>query len=756
MSKRFRILGIILCGLIFSPSHGQEWDRFNSKGLEYYKKKNFKKASNYLIKAREIASREFGIQHINYAIACYNLASVYEELQQPDKAIPLYAEYFSLKKLLDEANKDLAIELAKTANYCADNNFQETAVKFWSEARDIFKGLSGESEEFYAVMCVNLGYGFKKLEQYDSAISNFSNALPIYVKLKGDCSDDHVEILAQLQKIYFNTFSKYNEALISISKEYCDCLVKRHGPASLQYIQALNDLSYAELASGNYYPALQYLSEGINLINRHWPSEKILLAEMLANKANTLFKLGQFAEGEQDISKALQLYEPEKDKYPEMFTSTLIRWAVFKNATGNLQEAEKALLTAQHFAKQHLNNSDYELIIMRNLASVYLGMGYPAKAEQLYLKQFNLLKDDKQGRDYYYYMSNYDLAMFYYETGSYENALEYAHQSLRLCEGLFGKQSDQCVADNLLLSGIYMRLEKFSEAKSILLSIAPLILTAKGEISEEYALLLSNLSTIYKNELDRERAVELMTKSVNIYERYFGRRHAKYAEALLKLADTYAFAGNYTGTSQVTTEAFSILKESLGENHPIYAKACYSMGALYQETGNYSKGEQYLLLAKQIQEHVQGKSHHDYCITLNALGSLYIDLGDYIKGETFLTEAVNGLEKGLGKNHQLYSAVYHNLGVLYYKLGQLDRAEKIFREIIHIEESKTGSNILGYAYASAQLASLLINKMQYDEAEKLLMNAFDIILKYSGPNSIEYADVCQKMAFYFNKRGRFG
>lgn len=740
--------------LAWDTALSQQWEALNGKGIYYYNKKNLKKALVQFELGLKKAEEQYGVNHINYATACYNLASVYEELNRPDKAIPLYKNHFLLIKELKGIDEDKAIELNKTGNYAARNKFYADAVIFWSEARNAFMALPNGDAEWIAIVCSNIATGYMRLNEPDSAESNLQKALAIYEKIQGKCANDYYENLQALKILYFENRDHFSKnKLRDASEQIKDCAVQLHGPASKEYLQAVADLVDVSLFIEDYEKSIAYADECLALVQTSPEVSKEFSVNLMLNKAYALRELGKLKEGEEWALKAKALLENEKTKYASLYFSTLMRLSGFKLLQGDLPGAEQQLADASEFNKKYLRDDDVQMNIIDDQARIYFLKGDIKNAESLYQAYYENARSAEKENPIRYYFACNALTKFFYETGSYEKAREFAKETVRLSKRLFGSDSERYAGDGINLAAVYVKLENFQEAESLLAEALTTIESIKGRNCEEYALALFFLADIYDEYVLYGRASELRTEALRIYEKIFGRDHYKFAHAAKTMATALARQDRFAEAEQLHLEALEIFSKTFGEKQADYAKQCYHLGSAYHDAGNFALAEQWLLKARTLQEELFGKNHPDYGKTLNVLGTLYLDRGDYVKAELAYQEAKAVAENTVGKHHNDYLEVSNNLAVLYDELGQYEKAEKIFRDILSARESRQGKNHPEYANASVRLASTLTNMGRYPEAGILLESALSVVGSTLGRDNLRYAEVCSSLAYYYNRTG---
>ncbi|MEJ6485979.1 tetratricopeptide repeat protein [Nostoc punctiforme UO1] len=108
-------------------------------------KQNYKKAEKLYLKALDIQEKFYEEKNIKVATTLYELARIYEELHEDDKAIQRYQEALDIKKIIWGKHLDVAENMKKLADcYLYKENYEysyEYAMDWFGQALDIMESI---------------------------------------------------------------------------------------------------------------------------------------------------------------------------------------------------------------------------------------------------------------------------------------------------------------------------------------------------------------------------------------------------------------------------------------------------------------------------------------------------------------------------------------------------------------------------------------------------------------------------------------
>ncbi len=282
------------------------------------------------------------------------------------------------------------------------------------------------------------------------------------------------------------------------------------------------------------------------------------------------------------------------------------------------------------------------------------------------------------------------LSRQYLNTGSYEEAIDYAKQSKRLSEELGFKRGLGDSYSNIGVAcwyqGIYERaLENHFEALKIRESIGD-----KQGIGNSY----NNIGLVYLNQGNYEKGLENYLKALKIREEIGDKRGT--ANSYNNMGVIYLKQNNFEKALDNYEKALKI-REEIGDKRGI-GMSYNNIGLIHQEHGNFKQSLDNLLKGLKIREEIGDKigTADSY---LN-IGNIYFLQKDYEKALDFYFKS-SEINQKIGNNRGI-AVSYNNIGTCYLMQNEfvesenyINRGLKIFNEI----GNKEGIKDAYYAFA---------------------------------------------------------
>jgi CHAT domain-containing protein len=289
----------------------------------YLDKVQYDKAEPLLLEAKQIRERVLGKLHVDYANSCNSLAILYYRMGQYEKAELLFVEAKQIReKVVGKLHVDYANSCHNLANFYYRMGQYQKAAHLCEEAKQIREEVLGKLDPDYARSCNNLGTLYKKMGQYDKAEPLLLEAKQIRERVLGKLHIDYANSCHALASLYID-MAKYQKAepLLLEAKQIQEKVVGK---------------LHTEYATSCYNLAILY-----NDIGQYQQAESLFLeAKQIQEKI-----LGKFhPDYYQSCTDLANLYrnmkEPEKAKglYAEAYTSQQIQ---VKNMFRFTSEAEQ-------------------------------------------------------------------------------------------------------------------------------------------------------------------------------------------------------------------------------------------------------------------------------------------------------------------------------------------------------------------------------------------------------------------------------
>ena len=234
-----------------------------------------------------------------------------------------------------------------------------------------------------------------------------------------------------------------------------------------------------------------------------------------------------------------------------------------------------------------------------------------------------------------------------------------------------------------------------------------------NEESEEYARIINNLATLYKQHAQYDKAELLYNEALEIRKRVFKENHPAIAVILNNLAGLYYLQGQYETAEKLYQKALKIEKVKLGINNPVTANSFSNLAEVYREQGKYEAAEPLFKKAIQIFRKVFRNKHPILATSINNLALLYDSQERYEEAEELHNESLMICREVLGNNHPDTANSLNNLGGVYYSQEKYKKAEPFCKEAWEIFETNFGPDH----------PMTKITKTNYEEVKELIANA---------------------------------
>ncbi|MCE7925732.1 MAG: CHAT domain-containing protein [Haliscomenobacteraceae bacterium CHB4] len=208
--------------------------------------------------------KALGKEHPDYAWSLNNLASLYLDMGNYEKAQPLYVEALTVyEKVLGKEHPEYALSLTGLANVYWEMDNYEKAKPLYLEALVIREKVLGKVHPEYARSLSNLALLYKSMGNNEKAELYYLEALTIKEKVLGKEHPDYALNLNNLANLY-SSMGNYQKA----EPLFVEALVIREktlGKEHPDYSMNLNNLVVLYWSVGNFDTVKPYLSESATI-----------------------------------------------------------------------------------------------------------------------------------------------------------------------------------------------------------------------------------------------------------------------------------------------------------------------------------------------------------------------------------------------------------------------------------------------------------------------------------------------------------
>ena len=356
--------------------------------LLYYDIGQYEKAEPLYLEAKQIREKVLGKLHPDYARSCNNLAILYEEMGQYQKAESLYLE---AKQIREKVLGKLNLEYANSCNNLASPYYRmgqyEKAEALFLEAKQIKEEVLGKLHPQYANTCDNLAVLYDDMGQYQKAEPLYLEAKQIREKVLGKLHPDYARSCNNLAILYeeMGQYQKAEPLLLEAKQIREKALGKLHP----EYATSCNNLALLYYDIGQYKKAESLFLEARQIQQKVLGKLHPYYANTCDNIANLYMTIGQYKKAEPLLLEAKQIQEKILGKLHPDYALSCHNLAVLYEVMGQYQKAEPLLLEAKQISERVLGkeHSDY-YESCKELANLYRNMKKPEKAKELYAEAF--------------------------------------------------------------------------------------------------------------------------------------------------------------------------------------------------------------------------------------------------------------------------------------------------------------------------------------------------------------------------------
>lgn len=578
-----------------------------------------------------------------------------------DRLINIY--YEELKR--NSSNKEVEFHLA----WALFENFR------YDEALKVTLDINIETNRLYEYYDL-LGRIYSALKEYDNALNIFSKWVK---KIEKDIENNTIDYeKSRPSHAYFQKGRQLH--IVNRIEEALYCYNKAiHLNKDILYLNAKGKLL---IESGSYEEGIDVINESLN-IDDNQPNAYII-------RGRAYFDLQFYRESMDDTEKALELYPYFTDAY-------LLKVKIYDM----YDRFEDMLAVIDEFESLELNSLDIIHYKLRALSHINK-ISDAKKIVNILLE--NIEKKEIEDTELLCRIY-YEIAMFYLNTESIENALLYIDKSIKAnikdmrslgLKGYLLKENSQfdeaiLVFESLIkeepentyaynqIAHIYKSIEKYDLALSWFKEILTIDNSMPG--------INLNISEIYEIYGEKEEAIKYLSNELEIEESEYCYIH----RGIMHAED-----GRFDEALEDYNNALRI--------EPKSKYAINNIGCLYKDREDYFKAIEYFEKAIELDE------DGDFINCYNNIYKCYYKLKDYEKSIYYCDLGIKVLPNE--------ESLYKNKGNALIKINKLNEAEEAFLKVLEIDEKEISSLV--------RLGEIYILNKQYDKALGIYSKIIDI------------------------------
>ena len=225
-----------------------------------------------------------------------------------------------------------------------------------------------------------------------------------------------------------------------------------------------------------------------------------------------------------------------------------------------------------------------------------------------------------------------------------------------------------------------------------------------------------------------------------------------FAEINSNLGDLYCDMDIFNKAEIQYNIAQKIITDILGEDSSETASIYASKGNLYEAVGEYNKAQNMYEHSLEIRQKLFGQENAEIAQSYISLGLINIRLKDYKKAEEYLNHSLSIRLSLYGKNSISVANCYSNLGGLYDEIGNITKAEECYLESIKIRE-KIDVEPSDLALSYCNLGAFYIEQSVFGKAEDYILKSLQIREKVFGKEHRETAHAYYWLGKLYKEKG---
>ncbi len=286
----------------------------------------------------QILEAELGSQYPDVATTLNNIAVLYCQMGEYEKAQPFYQRALDIReKALGPQHPDYAITLNNIAGLYESMGEYEKAIPLYQRALDIREKVLGPQHPSVATTLNNLAELYRQMVEYEKAIPLYQRALEIVEKELGP---EHTNVAATLNNlaILYNSMGEYEKAL-PFYQRALEIVEKELGPEHPYVAMTLNNIAKLYDSMEEYEKAIQLYKRAFEIVERKLGSEHPYVATTLNNIALLYSHMEEYEKAIPFYKRALDIREKVLDPQHPSISITLNNFAFLYGSMGEYEKA---------------------------------------------------------------------------------------------------------------------------------------------------------------------------------------------------------------------------------------------------------------------------------------------------------------------------------------------------------------------------------------------------------------------------------
>jgi len=542
----------------------------------------------------------------------------------------------------------------KQKDYIGAANTAGCLYKIASQTLDISHPFITLSLDYYARIVPSkedaifayreLGHIYNTNQQFDKAISAYTNAYWLLKETNKEASEEMANTLASISFLY-NTKGEYKKALPLIRQSHY-IIQKIYSDSSAQYINSVYNLGVVYLQSSDIKKASPLIELALHLTKKYFPKDKERICKCHELLGNIYTTKGLYEEAETELINAID----ELQNLPSPYLGGIYnRLGLLYKSLFEYNQALEEFLIAEQIYRYTLPDYHHSLQyadVLSNMAQTYIDLGHYEEAKKNLDNTARIYKELYGERHPAYANVLLTYGDFYIDFGDYKQADEYIQQAYTMMKDILPPYHS---------------------------FLPPTI---------------EHVASFYAQLGDKKKAKEYILEAIDIQE-HISDSTMDYIGLLLDATEMYITCGEYQEAFPTIAKALPLIKKLVPEDSFMAVKTYFTIAQLYShQTENDSilhEAERYYLAAIEVLDSIsENKNMKLYATIYNNLSMHYATLKQYDQALKYQFMALDCIKTIAGENHPYYESSLAHIGCFYTFLKDYEKAESYSRTAVNL------------------------------------------------------------------------
>lgn len=675
--------------------------------IEYEK---YKEAIKFSESNKEIFKKVLGDGHAVYGQFCSDLAFLYYQEKDYDKAVENYRESTTAFSYNEGYEDYLLYDLLSLNQLLLPRKDFKSII---SNSRLIDQLSASVEIQYtdYTSNIYNLGSSYLELKNHDSAVyyltslkqsldekplndntlyNNVINHLALISDASGDVSKSQ-EILAQSKEsddkitLFNQAIAAQNAGNIKVAEENYGKLFLLDETQSLDQndrIKLYENYSLFNLRNGKLDKALEYNDKAIDFVKKANGKKSQEYFKLIYRQGvifNTSGKPGEAITIFKDL-----IADIEKNQFAEtpLYVDVTSYYALLQQSGNNYSEALAYINRAIEVASKIELRKDDRASLYNNYSVLLQLNGEFKEAEKYQLQSLVLTKESVGINSSNYANGLINFGELLVKKGEFSRADSTYKIAKKLLESIYGAKSPEYAMSLISTTKLFKEQGKYVEADKAYIDAMEILNKAGDQYIIDYAFALNDYALLLQVFGNYRLAEKYFMAAANIFSKFFGENNTDYASALSNLATLYEIQGQQEKAEQILIKVLAIDKKLFGELHPKYGTTLHNLASILQAQNKLNEATKYYEQALVIDSLIYGPKHHSYANTLYNLADIYDSQEDYNKALKTYQRVLKIMGENYGEENPEYIYRLFGLARLFQRQHKFEQSLALYDKII--------------------------------------------------------------------------